>query len=190
MKRTLALFLPLLAPALLHAHPGGGHVHGLEHGFAHPIGGWDHLLAMVAVGLWARQLGGRAVWAVPATFVGIMVGGGILGMSGVEFGFVEQGIVGSVLILGLLIAAAWRLPLGASVPLVALFAFCHGHAHGTEMPGDASGLAYAAGFVAATALLHACGIGLGMLLHRLSQPVLIRVAGAACAVCGLVLILQ
>jgi urease accessory protein len=145
---------------------------------------------MIAVGLWARQLGGRALWAVPATFVGIMVAGGILGMAGVEFGLVEQGIVGSVLILGLLIAAACRLPLWASVPLVALFAVCHGYAHGAEMPADASGLAYAAGFVVATALLHACGIGLGMVLQRLSQPLLIRVAGAACAVCGLVMLLQ
>ena len=190
MKRALALLLPLLTPFLTYAHTGVGPVQGLEHGLAHPIGGWDHMLAMIAVGLWASQMGGRARWAVPATFVGVMVLGGVMGMQGWEFAFVERGIVGSVLILGILIAAAWRLPLWVSMPIVALFALCHGHAHGAEMPHEASGAMYAVGFVTATALLHACGLGLGMILERLSRPMLVRAAGVACAVWGIVLIFQ
>ena len=184
--KKLALFLAalLLAPTLAHAHTGVGDTSGFTHGFEHPLFGLDHLLAMVAVGLWAAQIGGRALWAVPATFVSVMAVGGALGIAGVPVPFVEQGIATSVLLLGLLIALAVRMPLGFSVPLVALFAICHGHAHGAEMPATASGFQYAAGFMIATAALHCVGIGLGILIQRHTAAPVLRVAGAAIAVAG------
>jgi urease accessory protein len=144
---------------------------------------------MVAVGLWAAQQGKRAVWAVPLAFVATMALGGALGMAGLALPYVEQGIAASVLVLGVLIAAAARLPLAAGMLLVAVFALFHGHAHGAEMPSTASGLAYGAGFVAATALLHACGVGLGLTLKKLERPAALRFAGAAVALCGVGLLL-
>lgn len=184
-----ALFLAaaLLTPALAHAHTGMGSTGGFAHGFSHPLGGLDHLCAMIAVGLWAAQMGGRAIWAVPLTFVSVMAFGGFLGMMQVQVPFVESGIVLSVLMLGVFIAAAARLPLAASVLIVGLFALCHGHAHGSEMPVAASGLAYALGFVGATALLHAVGIGLGVGIQKASQPLVVRLTGGAIALCGLFL---
>src|SRR5580698_8957387 len=140
----------ILAPVLAHAHPGHD-TSGFSAGVAHPLHGLDHILAMVAVGLWAAQLGGRAKWLVPASFVSVMALGGALGMAGVAIPFAEQGIFASVLILGVLIAASVRLPLAASMSIVGLFALCHGHAHGTEIPAAASGFNYALGFVLATA---------------------------------------
>ncbi|HVE16889.1 MAG TPA: HupE/UreJ family protein [Chthoniobacterales bacterium] len=183
-KISLLLAALLLAPTLAHAHTGVGDTNGFAHGFGHPLFGLDHLLAMIAIGLWASQIGGRALWAVPATFVSVMAVGGVLGIAGVPVPFVEQGIATSVLLLGLLIAFSARLPLGFSVPLVALFAICHGHAHGAEMPVNASGFEYAIGFMLATAVLHGAGIGLGMLLQRNTPVPVLRVAGAAIAVVG------
>ncbi len=188
---TLPLAALLLAlPTLAHAHTGAGSTHGLTSGFAHPILGLDHLLAMVAIGLWAAQTGGRALWAIPATFVGVMALGGALGIAGVAVPFIEPGILVSVLLLGLLIALAVRLPLAAALPLVGLFALFHGAAHGDEMPPDASGLTYAAGFLLATAALHAAGIGLGLGFNRLADAPLVRFAGAAIVVTGLTLALS
>jgi len=184
-KLTLAALLTAAAsPAL--AHPGHG-AEGLASGFAHPFMGLDHLLAMLAVGLWAAQTGGRTLWAVPAAFVAVMALGGSLGAMGVGLPLVELGIAGSVLVLGLLVAAAPRLPLWAPVAIAGLFAVFHGHAHGTEMPEGASGLLYGAGFVAATAILHAIGLGLGLAGSRLAA-VPARLAGGAVAAAGLVLI--
>jgi urease accessory protein len=184
--RLTALFAAALAfaPALAQAHPGHGSGVGFTHGFAHPMMGLDHLLAMLAVGLWAAQLGGRAAWLVPAAFVSVMSAGSALGMSGANLPMVEQGIVASVLILGLLIATAARLPLGASAALVGVFALFHGLAHGTEMPASASGLAYAAGFAVATALLHA----IGWLAAKSARVEWVRLAGAAIAVMAISLI--
>jgi urease accessory protein len=193
MKKILSLFscfLLLLLPTTAFAHVGAGTTSRFAHGFNHPIAGLDHLLAMVAVGLWAAQIGGRAVWAVPATFVLVMGMGGILGMSHVGLPLVEQGILGSVLILGVLIAAAVRLPLMASVAIVALFALCHGHAHGTEMPDSISGLSYGLGFILATSLLHFSGLGLGMMIQKFSRPVVTRWAGGVLALAGLYLALS
>jgi urease accessory protein len=144
---------------------------------------------MFAVGLWAAQRGGRSLWVVPLTFVSVMICGAALGMAGVTIPFVEQGIVASVLLLGVLVAAAVRLPLVASAILVGLFAFCHGHAHGTEMPVTASGLAYGAGFVAATTSLIALGVGLGTTAQRLANSTWVRAAGGAIAGCGVYLLL-
>ena len=140
---------------------------------------------MIAVGLWAAQMGGRAIWAAPLTFVSVMILGGMLGMAQVHIPFIEQGIVASLLVLGVLIAAAVRLPLAASTAIVGLFAVCHGFAHGAEMPGSASGVLYALGFVIATTLLHSVGIAVGVGIQKVSQPVLVRFAGAAIVVCGL-----
>jgi urease accessory protein len=142
---------------------------------------------MIAVGLWAAQQGKRAVWAVPLAFTATMALGGALGMAGVALPFAERGIAASVLVLGVLIAAAARLPLASGVLLVAVFAVFHGHAHGAEMPRTASGLAYGAGFVAATASLHALGIAIGLSLEKLDRPRVARLAGAAVALCGAVL---
>lgn len=178
---TAAAFLSLATFA--QAHPGHGDA-GLAHGFAHPLHGFDHLLAMLAVGLWAAQLGGRAKWAVPGCFVGVMVVGGVLGMAGVGLPFAESGIVASVLILGLLIAAAARLPLAAGMAVTGIFALCHGHAHGTEMPATAAAAVYVLGFTGATVLLHACGFGIGVLMQRMAKAEWLRASGVALSAAG------
>lgn len=174
-------------PALAQAHPFHGPTNSFASGLSHPLLGLDHILAMVAVGLWAAQLGGRALWLVPTAFVSLMTVGGLLGMAGVPIPGVEAGILASILALGLLIAAAARLPLAASVALVGLFALFHGHAHGTEIPVAASGLAYGLGFVASTALLHACGMSLGILARKQSAVPMLRFAGAVIALAGVCL---
>ncbi len=153
-----------LIPTAAFAHPGIGDAHGFVAGFAHPLGGLDHILAMVTVGIFAWQLGGRALWLVPATFAG-----GALGMAGVPVPFVELGIAISVIVLGAIVAFARKAPLAIAVGIVGLFAIFHGHAHGTEMPLDATGGAYAAGFLLATALLHVAGIALGFAIGRIAH---------------------
>ena len=179
--------LALLAigiPSLAYAHAGIGHASGLAHGFAHPIGGLDHVCAMLAVGVWAAQMGGRAAWLVPLTFVTVMALGGALGMAAVPLAYTEQGIVMSLLVLGVLITVAVRLPLAVSAAVVGVFALCHGYAHGAEMPQDASGLAYAAGFILSTALLHASGIGIALLAGKTGRAEWLRLAGVAITLCG------
>lgn len=183
----VSAFILLLTSAGAQAHIIPGDVHGFGSGFAHPLHGLDHILVMIAVGLWAAQLGGRARWLVPASFVGVMALGGALAMSGLRVPFTEEGILLSVLVMGILIAVAARFPLPASMAIVGLFAFFHGHSHGMEMPVNAVGLAYGAGFALATALLHACGIGMGMLAHQCARPPVIRFAGAAITVAGVCL---
>ncbi|MDB6017325.1 MAG: Ni/Fe hydrogenase [Pedosphaera sp.] len=185
-------FLALLAgcalvPTLAQAHHLPGETNGFVGGLNHPVHGWDHILAMVAVGLWASQLGGRALWLVPATFVSLMAAGGMLGMMGVPVPGVETGILVSVLGLGLLIATAARLPLAASMAVVGLFAIFHGQAHGAEIPVAASGLSYGFGFVVSTAGLHACGLGMGLLAQKRFAIPAVRLAGAAIALGGLCL---
>ncbi|MFG1190293.1 HupE/UreJ family protein [Xanthobacter flavus] len=186
--RTAAAAAALtLLPQFAFAHTGVGDVHGFSHGFAHPLGGLDHLLAMVTVGIFAWQLGGRAVWAVPATFVGLMAVGGALGISGIDVPFVELGIALSVIVLGGVVAFGVKAPLAAAMAMVGFFAIFHGHAHGAEMPADASGLAYGLGFMSATALLHVAGLGLGMAIGRFGElhgEKFVRGAGAAVAVAG------
>lgn len=166
-------------PTLAWAHPGH-EVQGFAHGLAHPFTGLDHLCAMLAVGLWAAQLGGRSAWQVPLTFVAIMALGGALGMAGIPLPFVEAGIIASLLTLGLLVATGTRLPLAASAIIAGVFALFHGHAHGAEMSSGASALAYGFGFVAATALLHLSGYAFGMAMRAR----LLRLMGAAVALTG------
>ena len=153
----------VLAPAIAFAHTGHADLNGLAHGFIHPATGIDHVLAMVAVGMLAAQLGGRALWLVPLSFVAVMAFAGALGMAGIQLPFAEVGIALSVVVLGLAIAFPLKLSTVATMALVAFFALFHGHVHGAEMPGGMSAFPYAAGFVAATALLHAIGVGLRLL---------------------------
>ena len=184
-SKLFLLALCMIVPSLAHAHVSPDHTNGALSGLSHPLLGLDHILAMLAVGLWAAQLGGRATWLVPATFVGLMTVGGTLGMAGFTLPFVEEGILVSVLMLGVLITASVRLPLAVSMGVVGLFAIFHGHAHGTEMQLGLSGLGYGLGFILTTAGLHACGIGLGRLAQHQSRTPLLRFAGAAIALVGL-----
>jgi urease accessory protein len=172
----------LLTPALAFAHPGHDGA-GMLAGFEHPLTGVDHLLAMVAVGLWAAQQQGNARWALPLTFVASMLVGGLLGFAGLQLPLVETGIALSVLALGLLVALAVRPPMALAVGLTALFALTHGVAHGLELPELASPWTFAAGFVAATAALHAAGYAVARLLPRAAAP-LVRLAGFGSAVAG------
>ncbi len=188
-KLTPATFVALcLTTVPVLAHVGVGPVDTLGHGFVHPLSGIDHILAMVAVGLYAASLGGRALWLVPSAFVGTMILGGLLGYLGFPLPLVEMGIGLSVVVMGLAIALGVRLPTVAAMALVGLFALFHGHAHGTEGMGlGVAYLPYAAGFIIATASLHMAGIALGLGLDRLgSNPsnVLRRFAGAAGALAG------
>lgn len=189
---------PLAAAALLltagpaFAHVGVGPVDTFSRGFLHPLGGIDHILAMVAVGLFAVNLGGAALWLVPSAFVGTMIFGGALGYYGWPLPMVEAGIGLSVVVMGLAIAFGVRLPTIGAMALVALFALFHGHAHGTEGVGlGISFLPYAAGFVIATASLHTAGVALGFGLDRLGTTralMLKRVSGSMGALAGVSLL--
>jgi urease accessory protein len=188
LRSTLLLLAVIFLPSLAQAHPGvPGHTHGFVNGLVHPLTGFDHLCAMIAVGLWAAQCGGRAFWAVPLTFVSVMAMGGLFGMAGGPLPLVETGIASSVLILGILIAVSARLPLPASVVIVGAFALFHGYVHGAEMPATNSGLAYGLAAILATASLHLCGIGLGLIAARANSMQLIRYVGGAITVCGVYL---
>lgn len=183
MWRAMMFTMAALLPSAAMAHPGMGAA-GLGHGFAHPMLGLDHVLAMVLVGVFAAQLGGRALWLVPGSFLAVMALGGALGAAGVALPYVETGIALSVLVLGAVVALGARAPVAAAMGLAGLFALFHGHAHGAEIPENAGGLAYAAGFLAATALLHAAGLLAGRF-----RPVVLRAAGGAAALAGVVLLL-
>jgi urease accessory protein len=170
---STALFAAMAAPAFAHINP-------LEHGsfatgLTHPFSGVDHILAMVAVGLWAAQIGGRARWIVPASFVSMMAVGFLLAMNGVALPFVEPGILASVVGLGLLVALAIKTPVPVSAAVVGIFALFHGHAHGGEL-GAATPLSFAIGFMIATAILHGIGLALGMAIAS-NRPVVARTLG-------------
>jgi urease accessory protein len=174
----------LAAPAWAHTGIGAHGGNGFAAGFIHPLMGLDHMLAMLGVGLWAAQLGNRAIWLVPGAFVAVMVGGAALALSGASLPMVEFGIGGSVLVIGALIAFGARMPVVLAMGLAGAFALFHGHAHGTELPGFAHPAAYGAGFVAATALLHAAGIGTAGLLHRHAAKLPFRIGGTMMAAIG------
>jgi urease accessory protein len=169
------------------AHIGHGHA-GFAQGFAHPLGGLDHDIVMVAVGLFAWNLGGRGVWLVPSAFIATMIGGGVLGYDGYPLPLVEGSIGLSVVVTSLAIAAGVRLSTAAAMALVGVFALFHGYAHGAEGIGLGAFLPYAAGFVSATALLHAAGIGIGLALDRLRPQAALaftRAAGALGVLAGI-----
>lgn len=184
MKRILTLLL-ILSPGAALAHPG--HLaNGFHGGFMHPFSGADHMLAMLALGLLAAQIGGRAVWALPAGFVGAMVLGGAAGAGGLGFTGVEPTIIASVIVLGALIALARRPALPVLVAMSAVFGAAHGWAHGAEAPATGAWgqiAVYGLGFALATAILHGTGIALARL-----APAALRLAGAAVALAGLALV--
>ncbi len=161
-KSAWLFTLGMMMVSAAEAHTGHGSTLGFMHGFSHPLSGIDHILAMVAVGLFAAHLGGRAKWLVPSCFVVLMAFGGSMSISGFDLPFVELGIAASVIVLGALVALRTSMPTSMAMGIVGFFALFHGYAHGAEMPTDASGLNYAAGFMLATALLHITGIALGL----------------------------
>ena len=169
IKSLLAMAMVALTPWVAFAHTGVGDTSGFVHGFGHPISGLDHILAMVMVGVFAWQLGGRALWLVPMTFVVVMAVGGGLGIAGVSVPFVEIGIALSVVTLGAIVAFDVRAPVAVAMGLVGFFAIFHGHAHGTEIPENAGGVAYAVGFMIATTLLHLAGITAGFVIGRAGE---------------------
>lgn len=186
MKKSLIAAAALL-PTTAMAH-SGHEVSGFISGLAHPVGGADHLLAMLAVGLWAARLGGRALWLVPLAFVATMVLGNALALSGVSIGFTEQGIGLSVVALGLLLALSARFATPVCMAVAGGFALFHGLAHGAEMPLNASGVAYATGFVAATLGLHLAGVVFGKLGTEAKANLLSRVTGGAIELTGVAMV--
>lgn len=182
MTRTILALALLLAPGAALAHAGAAG--GLLSGLAHPVLGLDHVAAMVAVGLWGAVLGRPALWALPIAFPLVMALGAALGLMGLPDPGVETGIALSGVVLGLFVAFRVRPPLGPALGVVGLFALFHGYAHGAEIPAAASPLAYGAGFVAATTVLHLLGIGLGALGSARHGGAAIRALGAAIALAG------
>lgn len=184
-SRTLGLTLSLMLVAGgAWAHPGHGAQSGVVYGMMHPVLGWDHLIAMVAVGLWAARLGGRAIWALPLVFPLVMALGATLGAMGIALPMVETGIALSGLVLGAIVALALTAPIGVAVAVVGGFALFHGHAHGTEMPATVGALGYGAGFVIGTALLHGAGIALAWMLRGTTGARAVQGTGAAIALAG------
>ena len=183
MRPNVAILLLLTAtPLFAHANPGLAA--GFSSGFLHPLSGWDHVLAMVAVGIWGAQLGAPAIWVLPVTFPLVMSFGGLLGVRGVPLPGVEIGVALSALVLGALIAKAARPPLWIAGVIVGAFAICHGYAHGVELPKASDPLAYGAGFVLCTGLLHATGIAIGVADRWPVGSWVLRVMGGGIACAG------
>jgi len=185
LTRTIVgtLFLLLIADTAL-AHEAEGFAGGFVSGLLHPLFGWDHVVAMIAVGLWGAFLGVPAIWLLPVVFPLVMAFGGAAGVAGLPLPAVEAGIAASALVLGAMVALAARPPLWAAAVIVGVFAVFHGHAHGTELPHAASPLAYSAGFVISTGLLHLSGIALGLGARWRAGRVAIRAGGGAIALAG------
>lgn len=184
ISRFLWAALFLLLPATAGAHTQTGSIGGFLSGFRHPITGLDHIVAMVAVGLWGAFLGAPAIWLLPVVFPVVMAFGGALGVLGVPLPAVETGIALSAVVLGLMVALPARPPLWIAAVAVGFFAIFHGHAHGTELPVAANPITYAVGFVIATGLLHLSGITLGLLASWPWGKVLVRAGGAVIACIG------
>ncbi|QRM31893.1 HupE/UreJ family protein [Microvirga sp. VF16] len=184
-KRSIlaAMLLAVATPAL--AHTGHDVVSGFLFGFSHPLGGLDHVLAMVSVGLFAALLGGRALWAPPASFVGMMLVGGILGLSGIEVPAVEFGIAMSIVVLGAIVTWVRQWPILAAVTLVGVFALFHGYAHGAEIPVGSDAALYSLGFALASAMLHGVGISAGLLTS--GSTTVMRLTGAVVTMSGIII---
>ena len=186
----LIVLTSALWPAIAWAHVGSGEAGGFLTGVQHPVSGLDHVMAMIAVGLWGAQFGAPAVWLLPVAFPMMMACGGMLGLMGLPLPGVEVGIAVSAVVLGVMVLAEARPPILAALAIVAFFAVFHGHAHGTELPAGQSGLLYSMGFVAATGGLHAVGITIG-LVHRWNAGRLaLRGAGAVVLAGGLYFLWQ
>lgn len=184
-----SMLLPLAllsSPAFAHVGGGAGAA-GFLTGFLHPLGGLDHVLAMLAVGMWGAQLGNPAIWALPVAFPMVMALGGVAGILGVPLPGAELGVALSVIVLGSMILLDRRPPLWGAALIVAFFAVFHGYAHGNELPGQAGAVAYSAGFVIATGLIHVTGIGIGFVTLLPRGAGMLRVAGGAIAAAGLLL---
>ncbi len=186
------LFAPLLlvlgSPSIAFAHVGAGSTQGFVAGLVHPVSGLDHLCAIVGVGIWAAQRGGKAIWLLPLAFLAVMAFGGILGAAAIALPFADRGVVLSVLILGILIAAAVRMPLLLSTLIVGIFALFHGHVHGAEMPLTASGLTYGIGFMVTTAFLLFAGVLFGRYASKTTYRSALRYSGVAMILVGLYLL--
>ena len=190
MKSRLAILLALPVTMLAYIPTADAHIMGAEGagfitGLAHPFMGLDHLLAMIAVGIWAAQTGGSAVWRFPLSFIVMMAGAALISASGYSLPALEPLIAGSVVLLGLMVVFAIRMPVNLSMLLVGLFAVFHGYAHGLEMPQAGSAILYGSGFVLATALLHTIGIGLGKVAYR--KHLISRLSGSIITLAGLYL---
>jgi urease accessory protein len=188
LKHTLLVVSMMVAAMPALAHTGSHAASGFGNGFAHPFGGLDHTLAMVAVGLFAAVLGGRALWALPATFASIMLIGGVMGFIGIEIPAVEAGIALSVVIFGAALAARIRCRISVAMMLTGIFAIFHGYAHGAEMPMEAAAAHYCLGFVSATVLLHGVGLAIGIVLSH--RQMIHRWAGAGISIAGVALSLR
>jgi urease accessory protein len=173
-----------LAAVPVFAHQAGGEAAGLLSGLQHPVSGLDHVVAMLAVGLWGAQLGSPALWMLPVAFPMVMAIGGALGLIGLPLPGVEVGIAVSGVVLGAMVLQEARPPLTVALVMVGVFALFHGHAHGTELPPGQNGVLYSVGFVAATGTLHACGIGIGCIHKWPWGRRALRAAGAVIALCG------
>jgi urease accessory protein len=184
---VLPAALVLLPQAAL-AHPGHGAATGAEAGFLHPLMGADHILAMMAVGLVAALKGGRALWALPLSFLAMMSAGAALGMAGVALPYIETGIALSIVVFGLAAIVGLRAPVALLAAVVGVFAVFHGYAHGAEMPETASGLSFGLGFLMATALLHGAGLGLGAVATRIGPSRVAPALGAGVVTAGLALL--
>ncbi len=179
VRHVLMLLVSSLLPAITYAHPEGDVEANFVSGILHPLGGLDHILAMVAVGIWAAQMGGRARWLFPAAFVALMVVGGVVGIVAPGFLFIEQGIVTSIFIFGALISWGRPLPFWSGVPIAGGAALFHGYAHGAEMPAVGSAWEYALGFVSATTLLHGAGLAGTGFVQRSLPSVVVKFLGVA-----------
>lgn len=192
MKRRCSLpprlvgpvLLVLLCPTRALAHAEGGEAAGLLSGLRHPASGLDHVVAMVAVGLWGAQLGRPAIWLLPVTFPMVMAFGGMLGLMGLALPGIEIGIAASAVVLGVMVGGEVRPPLWLAAVIVGVLAIFHGNAHGTELPPGADALLYSIGFVVATGCLHAAGIGIGLVHRWRAGKVALRVMGVAVALAG------
>jgi urease accessory protein len=181
---TVAVLSILIIANPAFAHTGGSVAGGFAGGFAHPLFGPDHIVAMVAVGLWGAFLGAPAIWLLPIVFPMVMAAGGVIGILGIPIPWVETGIALSAVVLGLMVALGARPPLVVAAVLVGAFAIFHGHAHGAELPAGTDAVAYSVGFVVATGLLHLTGIAFGGLTHWRVGGYAVRAAGFAIAVAG------
>jgi len=187
MRFAAVLAALAFVPGTAFAHTGFHFDTGFAGGFAHPLLGIDHVLAMLGVGILAWQIGGRALWAVPVAFLAMMAAGGLAGFAALDLPFVEFGIALSIVAVGAAIAVRRALPVALAACLVGFFATFHGFAHGAEVPGDAGALGYMAGFLVASAALHGAGLGIGRLAENL-RPTALRVGGAGLALAGLALL--
>ena len=185
----LKLFL-VLYPLTAFAHQRGGETIGFLSGFEHPLSGLDQILAMVAVGMWGAQLGARAIWVLPVVFPMVMAFGGMIGLMGIHLPGIELCIALSAVALGIAVLSEARPKLWVAAIIVGFFAIAHGHAHGSELPVGANSLLYSIGFVIATGLLHACGIGIGLVHKWPAGRVALRAAGVVVTAGGVFFLWQ